>query len=384
MVDIDERKILDGVEKHAFSPESDLFCHALRIVQSYLGNMDLTYPYLLCSSGRGFKVCWSNKFFFWDQFMDKPDPDPEYYLREDYESMESAIESSGYRANIVGNVDCRMPENGLKVFLGAEDIRRLVITSIYEFDRPVLAKLSVTGERWAPEISVITGYDESGEVITGWSPFQNEDNAKKVLEYEENGYFRMRDWEKETSVIMLIEGERKKAQDIREVSFHILSHAVELSKGYSREHEAWGFDAYDAWAKAVLDESNGRVDTKVLKNRMDYYSSFIGHLAAQKHYSHECLKWMATTCYIWNVHDVLHAAANYANIHGLMWDIWKAVGGYWRDKDKEAVKFRDSSTRQHVVEIIRKARELDVSAVQHIQEALDNWDKSHAYYLESS
>ena len=139
-----------------------------------------------------------------------------------------------------------------------------------------------------------------------------------------------------------------------------------------------------AWEKAILDESNSNADSEILKGRMGYYTNFIGYLAAQKHYSHESLKWLASSAFIWNVHDILHAAANYANIHAICWEIWKIVGGYWRtDIDNEISIFKNPDKREQVTKLINRIHKLDISAVQHLQNALDNWDKSHQFYLKT-
>jgi len=203
------------------------------------------------------------------------------------------------------------------------------------------------------------------------------------LEIEDNGYFRMKDWEKEVRALMFFEGEKKTSTpNPREIGKKVLTYAVKYSQGETNKEEAKGFDTYTAWEKALSEESNNSVDSEVLKGRMDYYSNFVGYLAAQKHYSHECLKWLSTEAYIWNVHDVLHAAANYANIHAICWDIWKIVGGYWRtNRTKEISIFSNPEKRRKVIEYVRRIRELDTNAVQHLQTALDNWDKSHQYYL---
>ena len=80
---------------------------------------------------------------------------------------------------------------------------------------------------------------------------------------------------------------------------------------------------------------------------------------------------------------MLHASANYAQIHELMWECWKVAGGYWRDSDAELKKFKDAGTRREIAAIVRKAGELDRSAVSYMESALASWDKSHSYYMES-
>jgi hypothetical protein len=70
---------------------------------------------------------------------------------------------------IAGNLNKRK-KNGAS--LKNKDIRKYVLKSVHDKMRPVIACLSVTGDQWMPEWSIITEYDDSGDVITGWSCFQ--------------------------------------------------------------------------------------------------------------------------------------------------------------------------------------------------------------------
>jgi hypothetical protein len=85
----------------------------------------------------------------------------------------------------------------------------------------------------------------------------------------------------------------------------------------------------------------------------------------------------------WNVGDILHASVCYAEIHKLMWKIWEIAGGYWRDADEEAKKFRDENRRAEMGSIIRSAGELGKAAVGHLESALRVWDKTHRAYLDT-
>ncbi len=55
-----------------------------------------------------------------------------------------------------------------------------------------------------PEPVIITGFDEGGDVLTGWSFFQGFPPFNEGLEYEpgeegQPGYFRKRDWFKDAA-----------------------------------------------------------------------------------------------------------------------------------------------------------------------------------------
>ena len=387
----EKRHVLSGVRKLQFGPESDVFSNALRIVLSHLEGKNIEYRDILCMSGRAFKLTWNNRFWNWEKFMDKPGPDAEYYLRNDYETVRDAFEAAGYEHEILFNRGCRDPEEkkygalarrkDYGAFVNNEDIRKRVLQSIDDEERPVFALLSVTGELWAPEWCIITGYDDSGDVITGWSCFQDTPEGKKHVQYEPDGYFRLKKWEKEAVTIVLVGPRKEQALSEEEVARRVLEYAVRYSQGSVKDQESMGFDSYTAWAKVIEDESITSMDYRILEGKILYHRHFIGHLAAQKWYTSDYLHNMKHKG--WNVSDVLYASANYAKIHELMWDCWKIFGGYWRDIKGEVEKSRDGKAHQEVASIIHKAKKLDMDAVDHLKSALENLAKTHGYYLSS-
>lgn len=374
----DQRLVIPSVEKLEFGPPSDIFSQALKIALCHIGE-SVEYEQILCISGRSFKICWNDEMFFWDRFADEPDPDPEYYLRSDYESAAGAIESMGYESAIVINDECTHPGKNISDNHGDNRaIRNLILTSIRE-GRPVIAQLSASSERWAPEWSLITGYDDNGAVINGWSCFQNEKKEKEELDFEPEGYFRKNDWEKDAVAAIRIGGE-KKVSDI-DLERQALEYGVSLSRESVKNNASLGFATYERWARALEDESNGSVDDDVLKGRLHYYTHFVGHLAAQKWYTASFLKDMNIR--VGSICDALHAAANYAKIHELMWECWKVAGGYWRDSNGEIGKLRDAENRREIAAIIREAGQLDRAAVAYLEPALASWNKTHAFYMKS-
>ena len=316
--------------------------------------------------------------------MPKPDPDAEEYLRHDFETISDAFEAAGYEHELLYNKDCRNPYWEKKdpgSFVNEKDIRQRVLQSIHDKERPVVALLRLTEHWGGPEWSIITGYDDFGDVITGWQGFQDMPEGQKHLRFEPNGYFRIKEWEKTTHAIVLVGDRKTHMLSDEEVNKLVLEYAAEYSQGSVKDQESMGFDAYDAWARAIEDESIMSMDNKILEGKLLYHRNFVGHLAAQKWYTSDYLHNMKHKG--WNVSDVLYASANYARIHELMWDCWKICGGYWRKIKGEVEGFRDGKARQEVALIIHKAEKLDVEAVNHLESALENFSKTHQYYLSS-
>ena len=375
------RSVLADVPRLSFGPQSDLFCSALQIALRHGGD-EVEYPELLCTSGRAFLICWSDEMFFWDRHMEAPDADPEHYLRGDYESAARALAAAGYDGQVIVNSDCSHLEP--RADTAAESgpaVRELVLASIGN-GRPVVAAMSISATRWAPEWTLLTGFDDDGDVVTGWSCFQEDEQEQAELSFEDAGYFRKTDWEKDTLAAVRIREPLSPAPERDAVERQSLDLGVCHSQGAEVGHTGWGFEAYERWAQALQAEDIVDLDEDTLRGRLDYHTHFVGHLAAQKWYTACFLKDMQTK--VWSLSDILHAAACYARIHELMWEVWKVAGGYWRDRDAEVTKFRDPAARAQIAALITEAQGLDEAAVEHLEGGLAAWDKTHAHYTRST
>jgi len=87
-----------------------------------------------------------------------------------------AFEATGYEFRFVG-VEARDQNEGF--------LRQEIIESIQE-GRPELAY----GPVGPPESTIITGYDEAGEVLIGWSFCRDIPGFNGGLEFEPSGQFR--------------------------------------------------------------------------------------------------------------------------------------------------------------------------------------------------
>ena len=67
--------------------------------------------------------------------------------------------------------------------------------------------------------------------------------------------------------------------------------------------------------------------------------------------------------------DLLHAAACYAEIHNLMWQVWDLVGG---NGNPDAWKlFARPDVRRQIVTVLEEVPRQDELAIPHIQQALE-------------
>lgn len=105
-----------------------------------------------------------------------------------------------------------------------------------------------------PECCIISGYDEEGKALLGWNYFQ-EDEKGRDLTIEPSGYFRKRNWFRNTKGLLLI-GERRQRPDLEEQYIESLRWALQVMETPVVRGYASGHAAYLAWADALSDEKD--------------------------------------------------------------------------------------------------------------------------------
>jgi hypothetical protein len=225
-----------------------------------------------------------------------------------------------------------------------------------------------------PEPAFITGYDEGGEVLIGWDFFQNDPNLNAGLEYEPEGYFRKRDWLKDTRSILVV-GEKQEKPPLKETFREAMEWALTVSRTPQIKikgvcDRANGLAAYDAWADALLHDEDFPEDEAVLRQHFLTHDFTVGMLAEWRWYG--SVFWIqaaqSEVLHYDMVEDLLHAAGCYAAEHALMWQVWEQAGGNgnmegWRP-------FANPDVRRRIAALIQEARDQDTLAVEHIERAL--------------
>jgi hypothetical protein len=229
-----------------------------------------------------------------------------------------------------------------------------------------------------PEMSIITGYDEGGDVLIGWSFFQNMPEFNAGVEFEPAGYFRKRDWYANTWGIVLV-GERRDRPPKETRYGQALEWALTVMRTPSMYEpklngEAWkdrhnGHAAYEAWARHLLkDEEFVHSDDAALRQRFGVHDDAVGVVAEGRWYASLFLS-QAALALPHCASKLLEAASHFAREHELMWQAWDQVGGIGRG-EKQMRAFAKPEVRRRIVPIIHEARDLDLAAALCIEQAL--------------
>jgi hypothetical protein len=235
-----------------------------------------------------------------------------------------------------------------------------------------------------PEASIIAGYDEGGDVLIGWSFFQDaKANHEPPAEGQPYGYFRQRDWF-ENTVALLIIGDRMDKPPLHETCRDALQWMLRVTRTpmvrpepdapeeYQGRHN--GLAAYMAWAAHLMkDEAWPADDESALRAHHQIHNDAVGTVAEARWYGSVFLAQIvegfeAGPKRPGRQADILHAAACYAAEHDLMWEIWELAGGIGNREAHRAMA--DPNVRRAMVEVIRQAREQHARAADYIERAL--------------
>jgi RNA polymerase sigma factor (sigma-70 family) len=372
------RKVLDKVPLVSFElhrlqqkdglprcPESVSFPSCLRAFLEFRGDdlgfekftahgcewrLDRSYVHLMGTTGAAFRLSWKPGWHLDNPLLSHMSLDPMAPYRR-------GMESVGYAYELVPKEAGRDNE---------AYFRERIMESIRRDGKPVIA----TGVVGPPLECLITGFDEGGDVLIGWSFFQNIDEVKGDIEYEQSGYFRKRRWFDDT-VRLIVIGERSERRPLDVVYRDALAWAADISSTAAVGDRHNGFAAYEAWASAIEDDSefNGR-SLSELRHRYHVHQDAVGTIAEGRWYAHNFVR--EVNAGAGAPAGLAPAAACYDAEHTLMWQVWGLVGGPG-DSEEYARRFADPGVRKASAELILQARDQDVKAVRIVEEALRNW-----------
>jgi hypothetical protein len=267
-------------------------------------------------------------------------------------------------------------------YLGDEPARRVFEALGYEWRRVPLEKPAMIeaikesigrgvpaiafGIIGPPEAGLVTGYAEDGEVLYGWSYFQEGAEAY----YGNAGWFETMEKGSHSGLGVIVVGERRATRPAaREVFANALRWAVELERTATRpevpDHAA-GLAAYEAWARGLeVDADYPADDGAVLGVRIMVHGDQTVMLDERANAA-GFLRQAAAL--IPEAADHLGAAAAlYDQVKDCEPRVW-----YWGySMGPEAQQgLADPVTRRKIAWAVRDAAALEARAVEHLEQAL--------------
>jgi hypothetical protein len=386
----EKRKVLEGVPKVAFAPIHDgkweftPFPSCLKACLKYL-NHNVPYHYLLSTTGAAFRFVWHSKRW------EGGNVDIMAIDKNPFKPFKSGFDSAGYKTEIFWN------ESSMKTFSNLQDLSKTVLqkhsANEETFKETILKQINAgipvigLGVVGPPEASIITGYDNYGETLIGWSLFQEHlDPSLNIDQQEEeefsfpptgvedSGYFRQDDWFRKTIGILTI-GE-KIPVEYSTIYRKTLEWIVEIIKTPMINEYYTGLKAYDAYIEKMQDDSEfPKNDRKMLRERkMVHYDAMT--MISERGGGARFLNDIASHIDFKKVADDLQLAAKaFQDSASQMESWWQVVGEIWADEEKQIAVMADSEKRQAFIPYIKTSRDKDKEAVELIEKVLKTLDK---------
>lgn len=365
-------RVIEGVPRVGFfrggnaCPESFTFPSCLAACLTHMGaglgtepieahgrkwRLNNTYVYLMGVSGEAFRLFWKPGWHLDNTGLLSFSDDSMRFIAQ-------AFAAIGFDYELLHKDSGKVDEALL---------RQRIIESVCTRGWPALA-FGVVGP---PECAIVTGCDDRADVLFGWSFFQDRPEHTVGVDFEPCGYFRKRNWFKNTDALIVI-GPRRRQPPSEQVYRTALTWAVELIRKPTIRFNGDrpnGLAAFDAWAATIArDEDLPAGDVDTLCRHHMAHASAVGMVAEGRWYATHFLRRVIAEEPPMAV-PLQEAIACFEAIHQLMWQIWGLTGGPGFSPDK-ALKFADPAVRKQMVPLILQARDADAKAADAMERTL--------------
>jgi len=310
----------------------------LKAVANYLGE-DIPYHTVMAASGAAFRLTWNTSGW------DGGNVDICFAFDDPMRSYSTGVEALGREYAAIW----RAPGVAKAEFI--DFLRARIDTG-----NPCIA-LGVIGP---PEACIVTGYRDGGDTLLGWNFFQDNPEFGGKTRLDECGYFVSSDWwENPCTAALIFMGEPTSAPaTLRQV----IENAVEVLAGRQCGDYAKGIDAYDAWRKAMADDSQfppGAV-LPLLAERLMCQGDAMDCLADGRHNA---------ACYLRAQADahpqkegLWVAAGHFDEVTKQVSAMCDLLGG-WERGEAQMRKLGDPQTRREICKRIDAAKDADSRAL---------------------
>jgi hypothetical protein len=319
---------------------------------------DHTYPLSLAFSGVLFGHC--------THLRTSDHQSDSTYVRPPAAVAQNAWRRALEAVRRTGDVLVRPDGQGASAGFGQQALKARITNAIARTGRPVIVEdMPEPGA-----MSLITGYDQGGNVLIGWTtgwggPSILFDPAKQT---------RFSDWHSSATAAVFIGPKVDRNQ--YGASRRMLRQAVEILTGQEANGYLAGEAAYEAWA-AALDDGAAPADLAAAAQKYDrWIDPNIWDLAERRHYARVALDLLAPSWPEAAAAEAKLASAEFVAIHDLMWEINRTGGA--QNPGSKLPKIADPVIRKQIGVLIRRASDHDAKAAGHLKRALSVLDQAHA------
>jgi hypothetical protein len=338
----DGKMYIEGVRKITWDTgEMCEFASALVSAMRSLGEQ-VPYHFVMGTCGAAFRFTLNpGEWDFGNYSIRNISEDP-------YEPIRRAIAATGYEYELY--------ERGSQ----QEDATRIM--GSIERGIPLLA-FGVVGPS---DCCILTGYDEDGAVMLGWSTYQDIPDDHNIP-HEASGYFRKPGWHDNLPGYILI-GARTERPALRAIYLEALKWAVHLVRTPRMGPRYTGLKALRAWAEEMTQQQYfPQGDEGVLGQR--YVSTAINITMLRDHSSAEPFLRQAANEATELLPEALSAADCYAEAMHLRAGMDDLISDNFSEKAMKAIS--DPQTRRAFAAILLQIRDKEAEAAAHIERLIE-------------
>ena len=327
------RVVLEGVPKIGYGVHLCPFPGSLYALLQYLKD-PCDYDYIMGVTGAAFRRTWNRD--------DGGNVDLSYFGDEPVDAIFTAL---GYDYQIIPPINRDALMQAMKASISRQ--------------KPVLA-FGIIGP---PECGLVTGYDKDGDVLYGYSYFQD---GKLPGYYEQADWFAQANWPKNSTHGFITLGEKKPKPADRAILLAALARAIRFEKmtKLGPDHSA-GLTAYDDWAKGLeIDADYPQENAEILATRVMIHGDQCVMLEERRDAA-KFLRRMAKVAPE-AAKELEAAAALYdaaADQGSVLWPWSMDLGMQVGDK------LADPETRHAMAKAVRLAQQKEAGAVLHLEAA---------------
>jgi len=228
----EDSTVLYGVPKVSYETYGCTpFPMCLKACANYLGR-DLDYDYVMAASGAAFRLVWDTTSW------NGGNVDVIFTYDDPVKIYQTGMNAIGCKYNLLGRTAKSKKEDFIQF-----------IKEQIDSGFPCIA-LGIIGP---PEACIITGYRDNGRTLLGWNFFQDYPENGSCVKTDESGYFITDKWWENTDTKAVMSTSQGSDETI--TFKNIVENAAAALEGRTNGKYAKGIYAYDAWKKAILNDS---------------------------------------------------------------------------------------------------------------------------------
>ena len=319
----------------------------VKAVANYMG-IDLDYSEAIVNCGAAFRFTWNEKYW------DGGNVDAIFAFDDPSKLYRCAIESLGYEFNMLGRSQSTKKSEFME-FIKARIDRGI----------PVIA-LGVIGP---PEAGIITGYRDNGNTLLGWNLFQEVPEYAATVGFDESGYYVTDKWweNRDTVAVMSLGEATGKKISLKTV----VENAIEVMTPRRTGDHAKGGYAYDAWKRAILDESQFGNDMirPLLAERIMCQADAMDCLADGRNNAYEYFRKLADESREQPLFGQI--AEQFGEVKTCAIKMYQILGG-WERGEKQMQALAERENRVEIGKLIDKCKAADEKALDLLHKLLQS------------